>query len=1157
MSPIHFFVKPSELQAQTLQYGPIDNGKYRITSKFNLNVAESKIYSCFKGYVVLLDMIDPNSGLPHEDYVNLLLIPLVNDMTTLSPGVSGLLYRGLKRSDFMTRANSSSPWVLLDSSSSQTQLLQNLHANVTAPSLANLSYIEHNANDPNYALKPIYNVVNDNAPRMIAEPGMFIGNAASNGIGIEFILNDQNKFVPNVEYGMLHDYVIDVSILQGYSAIAEPGDEAASILAAREKIHGFIDPAVYFNLYGKLGVDYVDQGNSVVTATTDSDLLYNEIISKFATKNRVYFDIRVNTDYSLNFYGDNKNSNFNNELYDSNLLISVNDGQSVPTFYYSNNWPILILDNTTPVFGKDHVKFNLGFYAHYNLQPKLYLDFVVRHDVVKLTSNGNYFDLHPNEDYQFANDYHKFEPLTVDVDTLITNPTTFDIISPATTTQLTTAWLVKLYYLQTKAPANSDLPTGVAPIPVRYIPFSSVFDNVFGYVSLNGAGQIAYDATSNRTSSLWSLELGKKFIPRGKGNSYDRMVQTGVGVSGTDVTFFAIDLDRNSMSHNLNWRFDKTDQATRITSGQSRYNEFKQAIQNTQDLIFGKTVVANNISMFDLDQGYIPTVGNPPDQDFFYSLNFTRLEYLFIQGLLDAQNSVVQLNPSLHSVNFGFVDNVKEVDSATDYYYGKSRLVLKGLDTSGNSAEIGTLTYLDNPPGSITDPSQFSYPGVNLFVYSSDGKTYSTLNTVNGSSANFQVKQRVFTRATYAFAEYSTLVFNVETAFPNDTVAQIVSKIRNHYYGYYDQTNMMAKAFRSDPFCEAIPNSPTDGLITFEENLKGGDYKVGNDTLWKIIAKADENGIEDNPGPYITDDDGNVIDVGHLLYGLDGLIHNFDTIGVKFDRFLMRRSNDLTGTIADIFTAAAESRLYLNGEEDTLEAFYYPDSNDIDRLYDISAPNPDLLGDVDAFGLYNAYKYFVIDGNPTPNNQPATLSFLLNYYYDPAYLANDPQFPVDANYKKRWFNYCKKYDTPTTTNLSLIPDYFLTQYQGFIEEDINNPGSYVWAADGLLHQSRECFRRRGEVFAAFWYQTKVAPTGSKIVAMGGSTDSLVIGTLEKPVRFERHFDPVYSDDDPYYQTLGSQYFYTLALGNFSDPTELEYVLTKYLNWVKNKFNSEI
>jgi hypothetical protein len=1163
MGAIHFFTEPDKVyQNDIYKFGPIDTGKFRTTSVFSLEsgVSSAKVFSAFKGYIYIVDQIF-SDGTINPFNINLVLIPVVQNLVDLKPAVKYIIYRGLKRSDFMS-LNSSSPsgYDLLSKEQvdqNGIELMKKVYdGSVQNPDLSLFSFEMYNSSKANEA---IFNLIKDS--RFVVNKGVEIGTF-DDLLGIDVVLDEPLKFIPTLNYASIIDkYDIKVDGHPQFNSNSDPGEEHPEILLNREQIHSFIDPAAYLNLYRELGVDYYDGSGKKKTVTYRNDELHEIIISKFNTQERIYIDIRNNNDFSLNFYKDNKNSNYNNEQYLNNLYLKLNEEDLTSYSYYTSNWPILILDNKQSVNGNNYISLFFSFYTHYNPEPFLYFDLAYLWD----TSDKSSLSKVSEFNYPKGSDKFNIIPnYLIDQDQLLTYAGIRNVIVP-TVENRSSCTLIRLYYLKNTPPDNANLPNLVAPIPDRYVPFKNPFDNIFGNFTSTSIGprNFSKDSATNIAGSVWRSSLGKRFMPSGQGNLHPRMVQTGFGISGRDVTFFAIDIDQNNLSADLTFGYDTNANVKIFTSGESNYGEFKQAWKNTYDNKFNATKVneEDKIELLYLDQGYTPSKDNFPEQDFFFSLNLTRLEFLYLQHILAAENNTFSVNN--HPIYIGFDLNSKEESDGTlgfgKIYYGKGRMIMQGLNDNGTHIVENALAYPFTDP-EITDPSQFTLPGENMFVYTADSKTFCSFRTATQTGVDKNIKQRDPNRGVYSMSEFIEMLEEVERVY-DEPVKDTITRLRKYYYGYFDVNTRNSINPKNDlvgtvlqNFLEnAIPDAPAVFL---------GLIGVSEEIAIKLKSQADENGIEDNPSPYIIEPKTNKkIDLGHLLYGLDGLIHNYESTGIYFQRFGLKYSNDFTGYVADIFIASGEGRVYTNNHKDKLEGFYYPDSYDLDRLYDISAPIPDLLSDVDPFGLYNAYTYFQFDQSENDHLPPGgkkKLSWLFKYFYDQNYdPLNTVLYPIDANYKKRWLNFCKGYYS------KINPTELI--YQGFIEQ-VN--GTWEWKADNINHASVLKLRERGEKFSHFWYQKSMGNYGTTLYATTGalysaiktsqfSSEFVIINNLEtgndsiknpNGVRFERvgSLNP----------DIVSRSELNTFIGEQTSTEELDYVLNKFLNYVKTQYNNE-
>jgi hypothetical protein len=168
-----------------------------------------------------------------------------------------------------------------------------------------------------------------------------------------------------------------------------------------------------------------------------------------------------------------------------------------------------------------------------------------------------------------------------------------------------------------------------------------------------------------------------------------------------------------------------------------------------------------------------------------------------------------------------------------------------------------------------------------------------------------------------------------ERAFPEDSPADLLSRVRNTYYSGFLVEQL-------------LPDAQARGGRTLH-----GNPRLGRTAHRHLTAKADENGVGDNPSPYVLLPCGEQIDIGHVFLGLDALLHPrttvpFSTYGVP--------NIDATGWVADVGMASVWTTRHAEGAPDPRVSRRLA-AGDRDTYFRMSAPDADLLGDVDVFAL--------------------------------------------------------------------------------------------------------------------------------------------------------------------------------------------------------------
>jgi hypothetical protein len=168
-----------------------------------------------------------------------------------------------------------------------------------------------------------------------------------------------------------------------------------------------------------------------------------------------------------------------------------------------------------------------------------------------------------------------------------------------------------------------------------------------------------------------------------------------------------------------------------------------------------------------------------------------------------------------------------------------------------------------------------------------------------------------------------------ERAFPGDSPADLLSRVRNTYYSGFLVEQL-------------LPDTRAQGGRTLH-----GNPRLGRTAHRHLTARADENGVGDNPSPYVLLPSGEQIDIGHLFLGLEALLHPRTT--VPFSAYGVPNI-DATGWVADVGMASVWMTMHAEGSPDprVSRPLAAPDR---DAYFHMSAPAADLLGDVDVFAM--------------------------------------------------------------------------------------------------------------------------------------------------------------------------------------------------------------
>ena len=278
------------------------------------------------------------------------------------------------------------------------------------------------------------------------------------------------------------------------------------------------------------------------------------------------------------------------------------------------------------------------------------------------------------------------------------------------------------------------------------------------------------------------------------------------------------------------------------------------------------------------------------------------------------------------------------------------------------------------------------------------------------------------------FIEY---VEQVEKAYPKDTPEQILTRIRQEYYSGLAFTRLIPNA----PHHERKKSySYYGGQTTTLEPRKMSSSKVEKEAYSHLTAHADENAKGDNPSPYIVMPDKTRVDVGHMLLGLDALLH--PGTSAPFSSYDVPEI-DPSSWVADLGIGAVWAEIHERTGEPPDNAPKKLSSSNIDEYYEMSAPEEDLLGDVDSFGMHEQWQ----------EQADQSLSQVLRAYY--LGTSTQPEKGID----KRWQTFCKANGLAYTLSGSKI-EWDENSRKEYIERlnefnDLFSEGSF-WSFVGAL-----------------------------------------------------------------------------------------------------------
>lgn len=341
MADIFFYTDPMSISQQLNDpstgeaFGPISSSKYQITCRHKAN-SSAKAISVFSGTIVAVDT---------GTFLTLILRPEkdIKELTKLDlPSLKYIIYKGIKRESLI---DADPTKIAPPGTNDLTQAIWDTQdANNIGFSTAFDPGIEVLRLDevlaPDESIDKLFEgyIGSSFEPQRVSA-GDYIGDFAdgvSDLFGVEFVF-DELRSKTTFSECQDQNFKIDTSSISGYARIKN----------AKERILNFIDPtAFYGSLYpvsegilayknnAGLIIDYKGPKNPGGALS-----LYQLILTKLYTRNRIYFDIR-------NEYG----RSFNNlGVYADSVKLKLGKNQSdfIETNYYTyfNEWPILGIES--------------------------------------------------------------------------------------------------------------------------------------------------------------------------------------------------------------------------------------------------------------------------------------------------------------------------------------------------------------------------------------------------------------------------------------------------------------------------------------------------------------------------------------------------------------------------------------------------------------------------------------------------------------------------------------------------------------------------------------------------------------------------------------------------------------------------------------------
>jgi hypothetical protein len=364
---MHFFTElsiPSQNSTSSLPYGPHTGGfGLELTSYITYSAfapsSDLKVFACQNGMMFIQESDFP-------DTINVIIKPS-DSLSIPFSGVKYYIYRGLRKDSFIDSSGPEDIITLQDSSNSEFMARfwtnhENLKLNESNPLLPNPTPDNLGLDALIAGTVNVEDLFNNSqeARQVKVLEGEWIGTFNS-AVPVSFeIIVDSELLTVDLNYLR--------ATSSSVSAMSNPvlSEDITEDNAIRERIHSYIDPAAFFGMHFDDGIKTSSYSGTVkTTVVMKKQDLYDNVLSLFLTKNRVYIDIKSERGYSYNYYGIYGDTNDNLIRILDHSTSTLNDH-----IYYTNKWPIYYTD--VPQGNENVGKTKIQLRVDDNVKPLLF-----------------------------------------------------------------------------------------------------------------------------------------------------------------------------------------------------------------------------------------------------------------------------------------------------------------------------------------------------------------------------------------------------------------------------------------------------------------------------------------------------------------------------------------------------------------------------------------------------------------------------------------------------------------------------------------------------------------------------------------------------------------------------------------------------------------
>ena len=627
---MHYFIEHTNLTQQSVTdtFG-VDSSdptsKFNITSSFQLT-SQAKAFVCQDG-MMIVQQSDVDATL-----VNVIIKPIENLKVNLN-NIRYFVYRGILKSSLIVNDNT-----IIAEAPTNNEFIARLwqdhnhfKTNFELPDLPDPTpkvFGYDNSLSTNLNIEKIYDNSQEDTQALLVKQGEWFGEfATTHKIGLEIITSNERINI-DLAYLKKEKHQIDVTGLTGLE-----------LKVKREEILSFIDPSAFWGLHFEYGINISTYPSGEKTTKRKKlDELFNLLIDKFHTKNRVYLDIRSEFGYSYNFYQNYNDGTGKNIKIGNSSTASIAENYGMLGF----GWPVIAIDNPMDTSNNfNDVFFQLRIDD--NTNPILFIEYT------ELLTNGLRT--------RFLDDTKLLDGTSTDwsKEIKLKFPN-----SGNGTSKNNVAYYIRLYYHRQETSSSS---------PNTVISKENQLDHLFGSLDMPYLGDTAY-AFQHSTSEHPVYSKG------------EISTQEFDGVFRQKANFDAqrVVLTSEMLFANKNTGKFYPDTKLGLGNGIDLKGNFNQISHLKRDMYHSNQIIQEEISIATYQPVNILGISN-------YNGFLSRKENLYILGLMQSELTELKNVSSLSNLHNRYIvfEDVSPIPSEDKdgKPYKKYKLKVQGLDTNG------------------------------------------------------------------------------------------------------------------------------------------------------------------------------------------------------------------------------------------------------------------------------------------------------------------------------------------------------------------------------------------------------------------------------------------------------------------------------------------